>query len=701
MTKNSKVNVKGKKVAIKGDVVARDKVTTNNNITNIEAAVPLALSLHQLPPPPRDFTGREAELKELLAHVETGAVISGLRGQGGIGKTVLALKLAEHLTPHYPDAQFYLDLKGVSDKPLTPAEALAHVIRAYHLTSKLPESEAELRALYLSVLHEKRALLLMDNAKDAAQVNPLIPPATCYLLITSRQHFHLPGLFAKDLEQMQPDEARELLLNIARRMGEHADVIAKLCGYLPLALRLTASALAERRDLSPTDLIRKLSDAQTRLKLTGADASLQLSYDLLTPELQKLWRALAVFPDTFDRTAAAAVWTMEEDAAHDALSELVRLSMLDFSPHPTPLPSGERESLERESPSPSGRGDRGEGEHPGRYRLHDLARLYADTRLPERKRYEAQKRHAVHYETVLLSASDLYLQGNESIKYGLNLFDLEWKNFQAGQAWAEVYANKDNVAEQLCSAYPNAGADLLELRQYPPERIRWHETALTSAKRLKDRPAEGAHRNSLGLAYMNLGEARKAIKFFEQALAISHEIGDRRNEGAIQGNLGVVYRNLGDARKAIKFFEQALAISREIGDQRSEGATLCSLGSAYADLGENHKAVEFYEQALFIDQEIGDRRGEGADLGNIGIAYYNLGEPHKAIAFFEQVLVIDREIGDRRGEGNALWNMSLVFNKLGERAQAIICAEAALKTLEQIEDPRRKIIRRQLEEWQG
>src|SRR5439155_27369016 len=115
-----------------------------------------------------------------------GATISGLQGLGGVGKTTLALKLAEQLTPHYPDAQFYLDLKGVSPQPLSAAEAMAHVIRAYHPTAKLPEAEAEVRGLYQSVLHGQCALLLMDNAASREQVEPLIPPAHCALLVTSR-----------------------------------------------------------------------------------------------------------------------------------------------------------------------------------------------------------------------------------------------------------------------------------------------------------------------------------------------------------------------------------------------------------------------------------------------------------------------------------------------------------------------------------
>ncbi len=288
--------------------------------------------LHQIPPPPPDFTGREAELNDLLANFEAGAAISGLRGLGGVGKTALALKLAERVQSRYPGAQFLIELKGASDAPLSPADALAHVIRAYHPTAKLPEGEAELRALYLSVLHDQRALLLLDDARDAAQVTPLLPPSGCGVIVTSRQKFTLPGLRAKDLDILPPDDAHTLLLRIADRIGDQAQTIADLCGYLPLALRLAGSALAERVDLSPADYLRRLGDAQQRLRLTGADASLSLSYDLLTPEQQKGWRALAVFPDTFDRAAAAAVCALEPDPAGVATASTT-------SPASLPMPA--------------------------------------------------------------------------------------------------------------------------------------------------------------------------------------------------------------------------------------------------------------------------------------------------------------------------------------------------------------------------
>jgi tetratricopeptide (TPR) repeat protein len=427
---------------------------------------------------------------------------------GGIGKTALALKLAELLTGQYTAAQVYLNLRGAHEQePLSPSDAMAHVVRSFDRQAAVPESEDELRGLYLSVLSGKRALLLMDNARDTEQVEPLIPPPGCLLLVTSRRRFTLPGLHPIELKTLPPEDARKLLLKIAPRIGDHADAIAELCGYLPEALRPAASALAEHKDLSPVDYVKRLEDSRTRLEFV--EASLGLSYDLLGERLQARWRTLAVFPDTFDVAAAAAVWEVEPDEARDTLGELLRYSLVEWD------------------------------EASGRYRLHDLARLYAGSRLSEDERAAAQRRHAAHYRAVLALAGDLYEKGGEYLMRGLALFDLESPNIQAGQYWATAHADKDDEAARLCNSYPNAGAYVLALRQHPRRRIDWLEAALAAAQRLNDREAEGRHLGNLGIAYANLGEPRHAIEYHEKALAISREIGDKQSEGQNLGNLGI------------------------------------------------------------------------------------------------------------------------------------------------------------------
>jgi tetratricopeptide (TPR) repeat protein len=365
---------------------------------------------------------------------------------------------------------------------------------------------------------------------------------------------------------------------------------------------------------------------------------------------------------------------MGRDAAQDALSDLMKWSLVEFNVETR------------------------------RYRLHDLARLFTKARLSEVRVDEtdaAQRRFALHYQTVIASCNSLYLEGNESMLRGLTLFDQEWDNIQAGQSWAEARIEKDQVAAQLCMDYPNVGYYVLDLRQHPRERIQWLEVQLAAAQKLKRRDIEGYALGNLGLAWADLGEGRKAIEFHEQHLNIAREIGDRKDEGGAFGNLGRAWAILGETRRAIEFHEQSRNIAREIGNRRGEAYALGNLGLAWAVLGETCKAIESFEQVLSTARETGDRMSEGAALGSLGLAWADLGETRKAIEFFEQSRAIAREIGDRRVEGNSLFNMSLSVDKLGDRAQAMTLAEAALKIFEKIESPTAEKARRQLAEWRG
>ena len=511
----------------RGDIFRGDKITDGDivhgdkHIHIQQAGSPALSALHQLPAPPRDFTGRGEEIEELLREMENGVTILGLRGLGGVGKTALALKLADIVKDRYSDAQFYLDLKGVSESPLTPADAMAHICRAYHPEAKLPDEKAELSAIYNSVLHGKLALLLMDNARDRAQVEPLIPPAGCALIVTSRQRFTLPGLYEKDLDALQSADACELLLTIAKRIGDNADKIARLCGCLPLALRVAASAIAERKNLSPADYAQRLSDEKQRLShFKEVDAALSVSCEMLGEERFALWRKLAVFPSTFDDSAASAVWEMEPKAAKDALGDLLAYSLIEYD------------------------------EETGRYRLHDLARIFADRQLSEGERDLAKRHHAMHYCRVLAQASIIYERGSGEVTRGLVMFDRDRDNIEAGWAWAAEEAERDEQASLLCD-YPSFAVRILDLRQHPRERIRWLEAMLGASHKLKDRNSEGDALGNLGTAYDHLGETQRAIDYHKQYLAIARETGDRLGEGAALGNLGIAYFELGETRRAI------------------------------------------------------------------------------------------------------------------------------------------------------
>jgi tetratricopeptide (TPR) repeat protein/Cdc6-like AAA superfamily ATPase len=630
----------------------------------------LMQSLHQLPPPPRDFIGREQEIKEMVHHINArskNVIISGL---GGVGKSAFALTIAERVKENYPDAQFFVDLRGFTKHQMSASEALTQIIRGYYPEAKLPGDESALRGLFQTVLENKRVLILLDNAENEEQVMPLTVSRNCLLIVTSRRHFSLPGAINFTLDVLPADAARTLLLIIAPRIAEQADELAQLCGNLPLALRLTASTLAERLTLSPSDYILQLKQAKERSELIAA--SLGLSYENLGSEQQKLWRALALLRGGFDAGAAAALWQMEPEYAQDRLSELVRLSLVDFD------------------------------EHGKRYRLHNLTQLFA---LEQLRQSGEDKRlsqlHAEHFLAVLAQANSLYLAGGEALTQGMTLFDVEYENIKAGQQWAALKSAENQEAARLCMEYPNSGAYVIDLRLHPRERKDWLSAALKAAQLQTDRASEGDILSNLGSAYLDLGAIPEAISHYGQALKIHQELRDRAGEGADLGNLGLAYAALGELPKAIELYEKQLPLAREIKDRRSEGNALANLGLAYYSLGNTSQAIDFLERRLVIAREIGDRRGEANALGTLAACRADNGEAAKAVELLEHQLSIARELGDRRSEATALSNLSVALSQQKEFAKAIEQAKAALAIFEEIEDPNAERVQKQLSDLEN
>ncbi|MBO0856928.1 MAG: tetratricopeptide repeat protein [Chloracidobacterium sp.] len=690
----------------------------------IESPFSSMATFHQLPPPLPEFVGRSPELVELYAARANHDVrVLSVQGPGGAGKTTLALKLADQLKPQYPDAQFYLDLKGSGPQPLSVVEAQSSVIRAYLPTVCLPENEIELDRLYHSALAGKRVLLLLDNAAGPQQVAPLVAPDGCITIVTSRDQIALPGTFSKHLESLTLPEARDFLMKIVPRIDGQATRVAELCGHLPLALRLAASALLISADLKVADYVQRMERLQwnsslspaeraaiavnaslqaARPSLNPVDAALSMSYDLLVPGLQKLWRMLAVFRDTFDVSAAASVWQITPVRTNNALDRLMAYSL-----------------IERNRAT-------------GRYRLHDLAARFAETRSNEQEMTVARQRFSAHYQSVLHEADALYEQGGGSLRRGLGLVDLEWSNIQDGQVWAATHVDADHAARELCNSYPDAGKYVLELRQRPRERIRWSEAALTAAQKLNQRNAAVRHLVALGDSYNALSEVHHAIGCYEQALEIAREacdrrgeaealsglgaahylggglkracdlhrealelfsrVGPRRREADSLGNLGLAYFATGDLRNALVLFDQQLKAAREIGDRRGESQALGGLGTTHYATGDAEKAAELFNQQLAITREIGDRRGEASALGNVGSAYAALKRNRQAISFHEQSLLVAREIGDRRGEASALGGLGIAEYLDGNLSRSIELLNKQLRLASELGDRRGEAI---------
>src|SRR5262245_20463942 len=304
-------NIEVGKIEVGGNV-GGSLIVGNNNIINITPAQQVFRSLHQLPQPPADFTGREELIAQLIADFEKGKgaaitsqPIHGLIGMGGIGKTTLGLVVAHQLKKAYPDAQIFLDLKGTTT-PLSAMDVMRHVILSFEpkMDARTLE-EADTSAIYRSILEGKRALFFLDNARSAEQIATLRPPETCALLVTSRWTFGVPGLKNRRVDVISAENAQKFLLELCPRIGENAAALAKACAYLPLALRIAGSFLQVNEDWGVERYITRMNDRKGRLATleqsreeaelkTEPDllATFELSYHGLSEENQKRWRIL-------------------------------------------------------------------------------------------------------------------------------------------------------------------------------------------------------------------------------------------------------------------------------------------------------------------------------------------------------------------------------------------------------------------------
>ncbi len=591
-----------------------------------------------VPDPPADFVGREEEIADLVAHIEQGVLISGITGAAGIGKTALALVVAQRLADRFPDARLYVDLRGASDAPMSPEEAMRLLLRAFYTKDALPANPQELLSLYRDAFRRHKALLVLDNARGATQVQDLVPPRPSAAIITSRRTFTLAGLHHLDLRLLPPDDARRLLRQVAPRLqrepDDQVDELARLCGYLPLALRVAAARLAEREDMSLAAFLQRLEDERRRLRELrhpenpdlDVEAAIALSYEMLDDDLQARFRRLAVFEAPFDVLAARAVWghcgeatdpdslptitPLDEEEADEALGALLRLHLLEYE------------------------------EERDLYALHDLVRLFARQRLLEapEEALAAVHAHAWHYLAVGAALDDMYKEGGDKVA-------------TAVQRFAAIWPHLDTAWRRLLPPEPKKEQDGLPR---PPDADIW----------LNAMPDRVAYVLDLHLP------PRKRIPYLEEALAAARRLGDRRGESSALGNVGLAYHALGGIQRAIDYYEQALDIARQIGDRRGEGNHLGNLGRAYRALGDVRRAIQYYQQALDISCDISDRRGEGVHLGNLGNAYRALGDVQRAIDYYQQALAIFRDIGYRYGEAMVAWNLGNVHRKQGRYVEA-------------------------------
>jgi predicted ATPase len=414
---------------IRGGSISAGRDIVGGDVFYVMPSSPPITAPHQLWMPTPDFVGRKVEITKIEETVLSGKP-AGIFGMGGIGKSELARVVADRLTRSYPDAQLFLDLQGTKRVKRKSEDALRSCISA--LKGPLPHDDRpqtlfELRELYLSALSSKRALVVLDDAANLDQVRPLTPPSGCGLIISSRSSIPLPGISALSLEELSPSEALELFLNIAQNVEEDvAAEICSLCGYLPLALRASASRIGFTPDLDPHEYATKLRDQKTRLELTAnpeigvsVEASLNMSYEFLTKQAARVFSQLATFPGPWD---AAAEEVVCEDQSHKSLTKLVKESLVLY--------------------------ERSEG----RYRLHDLVRLFAAVHLGNGAEFDAAQSRFCAYFTALVVKAVPPHQSYDANSKEFKQCKIEWHNIKAAQAWAADNIEKYEKAANYCIA---------------------------------------------------------------------------------------------------------------------------------------------------------------------------------------------------------------------------------------------------------
>lgn len=304
---------------------------------------------------------------------------------------------------------------------------------------------------------------------------------------------------------------------------------------------------------------------------------------------------------------------------------------------------------------------------------------------------QAKVRHALHYWRIARAADQMYQRDGQDLQLGLTLFDEEWSNIKAAQAWAAKNSETDTVAAEMCSFYANDCASLIELRQHALVWTRWLKEALVAAGLIGRANAIAIHTGNLGIAYSHIGKTDEAIRHFRKHLALSRQQRDQKGEQTALANLGIMYRNRGEVRRSIGFFKKSLTLALARSDQRAEGTALSNLGTSHAALGEIHIALTYQQRALSISQELKNWRDVGHRLGDMGLLLVDH-DPHRSITLFIEQLKIARQLQDRRSEAAAIGNLGKAFALSGRYAVAKELFDQHLQIAREIGDVRSQLI---------
>jgi DNA-binding SARP family transcriptional activator/tetratricopeptide (TPR) repeat protein len=676
-----------------------EKAATATSLASVSAPSPVP---RQLPAHTPYFVGRAAELRQLTTLLDAPTVgggtvvITAIEGTAGIGKTSLALHWAHQVAERFVDGQLYVNLRGFdpTNTPVHPADALQGFLDAFQISPERIPASVEARAgLYRSLLANRRLLVVLDNARDAEQVRPLLPASpSCLVVITSRNQ--LAGLIAQHgarpltLDVLSSQEARALLARHlgSQRVSAESPAITELinrCAGLPLALAIVAARAATHPGFALGVLAKELADEHTRLDAldtgdptSSVPAVFSWSYQHLDPPAARMFRLLGLHPGPDISLAAAAhLAEMSARQAREVLGELTRVHLLT-----QPI--------------------------PGRYSFHDLLRAYAThlttthdspddqhTALTRLFHYYAHTAAAVmhvlqpadQHHRPHLSAPAIPTPAVADPPTAQRWLNTEQANlaaiitYTATHGW-HTYTTQ--LANTVLHSYLGAS--------HYPHALTLYTHVQHAAHHTHDHTTEALALNGLGLIHWVQGRYQQATDLHQQALTIYRDTGDRIGEALALSRLGLIHWQQGCYPLAIDLHQQALTLCRKTGDRIGEALALTHLGIVHGQQGSYQQASGLHRQALTICDKIGYRFGEALALTHLGIVHGRQGCYQQASGHYQHALTICRETGYRFGEALALTHLGIVHARQGRYHQSAdhhqhaltICHETGYRALE-------------------
>jgi tetratricopeptide (TPR) repeat protein len=649
-----------------------------------------------------NFTGRRRYITQLVhlltreAGEHASARVAAIWGAPGVGKTALALEVAQRLKSSFPDGQLYVNLGG-EVKQRDPQKVLAKFLRSFGLRAGAIPSNQEDREIYFQeILANRRILILLDNATNDAQVRPLLPIApSCAVLVTSRRHIDgLEGASWHQLREMKLSEASRLLKKAAKQGGRQsriksdlADEIVQLCGCLPLALRIVGARISDATSPAIERLMNRLRDERHRLHelRVGSEevrAAFQVSYDALTEKEQRAFRLLGIprARSGFASWLAAALLDDDLQQVADVMDALTSAGLLET----------EREGIKEE-----------------RYRFHDLLGLFANERLQE-EGPDVQHASLVRGLQACVALSKLgrdlleparVLSSGESSPARWKVRDPSilqvvqqdpygWYTEERTALVTAVERAMDAEEWELAWELATTLPPFFGLQGFWGDWERIQRLALRAAERLDDPRKEATTLRGYGDLFRQQGQLEKAQAAYEQSRETYRKLGERHGEAELIRCIGGLRRQQGQWKQALSLLEQALPVFRELGDRRSEALTIRHMGVAMRNDGRWGEALDCFNRCLPVFGEIGDRRSEAYTLRHIGVVYRNRGRWEEALDCFSEALPMFQEIGDRRGEATVLTGRGDVYRERGQWKEALSSLEEALLIRRKLGDHR-------------